>query len=253
MANKVIVDRVAVSSSSANNERVEIMFQISTEETYQDGQIIFEEGNSGDWVYLIQSGAVELYKKVGEKKVVIAVLQPGDIFGELAFIAKIPRTASARAVGPTSVGIIDRTFLDQEYNGLSGSFQMILKSIALRFERTTEKASHPALRRKDPRLPEVLSLSFKSTAGFAKAFSGDMSASGIFIKTNNPLEKGKSFILKLQLPDVSEALKIGCEVAWNRNQSDDPVKQPKGMGIKFTEISPADHQKLKEALIRATS
>ena len=229
------------------------MFQISTEETYQDGQIIFEEGNSGDWVYIVQSGAVELYKKVGEKKVVIAVLQSGDIFGELAFLAKIPRTASARAVGSTSVGIIDRTFLDQEYNGLSGSFHTILKSIALRFEKTTEKASHPALRRKDPRLPEVLSLSFKSSAGFVKAFSGDMSASGIFIKTNNPLTKGKYFILKLQLPDVSEALKIGCEVAWNRNETDDPVNQPKGMGIKFTEISPADHQKLKEALIRATT
>lgn len=229
------------------------MFQISTEETYQDGQIIFEEGNSGDWVYIIQSGAVELSKKVGERKVVIAVLQPGDIFGELAFIAKIPRTASARAVGPTSVGIIDRTFLDQEYNGLSGSFHTILKSIALRFEKTTEKASHPTLRRKDPRLPEVISLSFKSSAGFVKAFSGDLSASGIFIKTNNPLEKGKSFILKLQLPDVSEALKIGCEVAWNRNETDDPVNQPKGMGIKFTEISPDGHQKLKQALIRATS
>ncbi|MBW2200109.1 MAG: cyclic nucleotide-binding domain-containing protein [Deltaproteobacteria bacterium] len=228
------------------------MFQISTEETYQDGQIIFEEGNSGDWVYIIQSGAVELYRKVGEKKVVVAVLQPGDIFGEIAFIAKIPRTASACAVGLTSVGIIDRTFLDQEYNGLSGSFHVILKSIALRFEKTIEKALHPTLRRKDPRLPEVLSLSFKSSAGFVKAFSGDMSASGIFIKTNNPLAKGKYFILKLQLPDVSEALKISCEVAWNRNETSDPVNQPKGMGIKFTEISPADHQKMKEALIRAT-
>jgi CRP/FNR family transcriptional regulator, cyclic AMP receptor protein len=114
------------------------MYQIATEETFQDGQIIFDEGSSGDWVYVIDSGAVELSKKVEGKKIVIEILQPGDIFGELAFIAHVPRTATARAVGLTTVGVIDRTFLDQEYNKLSQYFQVILRTLALRLKRTTE-------------------------------------------------------------------------------------------------------------------
>jgi len=114
------------------------MYQIATEETFQDGQTIFDEGSSGDWVYVIDSGAVELSKHVKGEKIVIELLGPGDIFGELAFVAHVPRTATARAVGQTTIGIIDRNFLDQEYNKLSQHFQVILKTLALRLKKTTE-------------------------------------------------------------------------------------------------------------------
>lgn len=226
------------------------MFQISTEETYQDGQIIFKEGSSGDWVYIIETGAVEIYKQIEEDAVVVGVLQPGDIFGELAYFAGIPRTVSARAVGATTVSVIDRTFLDREYNKLSGDFKMLLKNLALRLEKATESAV-PKLRRQYPRIPKVLSLSFKSGTSFARAFSGDMSAGGLFIKTSKPLAKGEPFILKLQLPDASEEIAIDCEVSWSRTKTDDPVKQPPGMGIKFLEIGTEERQKLQKELTRA--
>jgi len=229
------------------------MFQISTEETYQDGQIIFEEGNAGDWIYVIESGAVEIYKNINSEKIIIEIIGPGEVFGELAFLARIPRTATAKALGTTKVGVIDRDFLDEDYNNLSDSFRMILKSLVLRLSKATEKAAQPKLRRKEPRMPKVLSLHFKSKTGFIKAFSGDISGSGIFIKTEKPLAKGTPFLLKLKLPDSSEELMIKCEVCWTRTETNDPVKYPPGMGIKFTEISIANRQKLKEELIKAKS
>jgi CRP/FNR family cyclic AMP-dependent transcriptional regulator len=114
------------------------MLPIATYETYQDGQIIFEEGSHGDWIYAVESGAVELSKAITGGRAVIAVLQSGDIFGEIAFLARIPRTATARAVGETTVGLIDRAFLDTEYNKLSQHFQVILKTLSLRLKRATE-------------------------------------------------------------------------------------------------------------------
>lgn len=115
------------------------MLQIASYESYQDGQIIFREGDSGDWVYVVESGAVELSKMIGETKVVIELLRrEGDVFGEMAFIANISRTATAQAIGPTSVGIVDRKYLDGELNRLSGSFQSILKALVLRLKKTTE-------------------------------------------------------------------------------------------------------------------
>ena len=227
------------------------MFQIASEETYQDGQIIFEQGSAGDWIYTIEDGAVELYKVVGVEKIVVDVLQPGDMFGELAYLAGTPRNVSARAVGATTVGIIDRNFLDKEYNKLSGSFRMILKNLVLRFEKVIEGATDPRLRRENPRIPKILTLSFKSKAGFIKAFSENISTGGMFIKTTKPLVKGEPFILQLKLLDVSVTLKIDCEVSWNRTETSDPVKQPLGMGIKFIEISPEDHHRLKKALIKS--
>ena len=75
------------------------MLPIATYETYQDGQTIFEEGSHGDWIYAFEAGAVELSKAVEGSRAVITVLQSGDVFGEIAFFARIPRTATARAVG----------------------------------------------------------------------------------------------------------------------------------------------------------
>lgn len=227
------------------------MFPISSEETYQDGQVIFEKGSAGDWIYTIEEGAVELYKHVGTEKIVVGTLQPGDMFGELAYFAGIRRTVSARAVGETTVGIIDRGFLDKEYNKLSGSFRMILKSLVLRFEKMMESTGDPRLRRKSPRVPKALALSFKSKAGFIKAFSEDISIGGMFIKTPKPLAKGERFVLKLQLPEVPETLQIDCEVSWTRTETGDPAKQPPGMGVKFIEISPEDQHRLKQELIKS--
>jgi CRP-like cAMP-binding protein len=81
---------------------------------------------------------VEISKAVEGGRGVIEVLQPGDVFGEIAFISSVPRTARARAVGETTVGLIDRTFLDQEFNKLSQHFQEILKILSRRLKRATE-------------------------------------------------------------------------------------------------------------------
>ncbi len=114
------------------------MFQTAIEENYTDGQIIFEEGSSGDWIYVIESGAVEISKIMDGEKVVLVVLEPGEVIGELGFITKTPRTATATAVGDTTVGIIDPIFFEQEFNKLSAGFQAVLTSLATRLKKTTE-------------------------------------------------------------------------------------------------------------------
>ena len=114
------------------------MFQTAIEEKYKDGDIIFEEGSSGDWIYVVESGAVEISKIMHGEKEVLLELGPGEIIGELGFITKMPRTATARAVGDTTVGIIDPISFEQEFNRLSPDFQAVLISLATRLKETTE-------------------------------------------------------------------------------------------------------------------
>jgi CRP/FNR family cyclic AMP-dependent transcriptional regulator len=114
------------------------MFQTAIEEKYKDGDIIFEEGSSGDWIYVVESGAVEISKIMHGEKEVLLELEPGEIIGELGFITKMPRTATARAVGDTTVGIIDPISFEQEFNRLSPDFQAVLISLATRLKETTE-------------------------------------------------------------------------------------------------------------------
>jgi uncharacterized protein (TIGR02266 family) len=223
------------------------MFQIADEQTYEDGQIIWEEGTYGDWVYVILSGKVELSRKIKGEKLVMDVLRKDDILGELEFIVKTPRILTAQALGLTTLGIIDLEFLSQEYNKLSSNIKTILHSLAARIKKDSE---NPIFGREFPRIAKVLSLTFKSQASLVNAFSGNVSGNGMFIKTPKPLPVGEQFSMKLLLPNDPEPLQIDCEVAWNRKEPDDMDKQPAGMGVKFVKISDSDQRRLDNELKR---
>jgi CRP/FNR family cyclic AMP-dependent transcriptional regulator len=67
--------------------------------TYQNQDIIFSEFEPGDTFYLIQSGKVEIVKIIGDIEKTIDVLEPGEIFGEMAILEDVPRSATAVALG----------------------------------------------------------------------------------------------------------------------------------------------------------
>jgi len=223
------------------------MFTLASEETFQDGQEIFKDGSSGDWVYVILSGSVEIYKLVKGKKVVIESLQKGEVFGELGFLGGMKRTASARAIGETALGVIDRESLDLEFNKISGDFRTILAAVVERFKKMLDRANDFSSRRED-RIQKTLSLSFKSQQSFINAYTGNVSSGGLFIRTDKPLPQGDRFLLKLQLPGLSEPMKIKCEVRWARKQEDDTQGKPPGMGVKFAEMTKKDNEIFKKYL-----
>ena len=62
---------------------------------YKPGDLIFCENEPGYELYILQSGRVKITKMVDDQEVMLAVLQPGDIFGEMAILDNKPRTATA--------------------------------------------------------------------------------------------------------------------------------------------------------------
>ncbi len=220
------------------------MYHVASEETYEDGQVVFREDATGDWVYVVISGAVEISKAVEDKRVVIEVLGEGEVFGELGFLGRIRRTATASAVGPTTLGVIDRAFLDNEFNKLSSEFRFILAAVVERFKKMLERASDFQGRR-DQRVQKVLSLAFKDRDAFVKAYSGNISTGGLFVRTRKPLAQGERFLLKLQLPNLAEPLKIQSEVAWAREAEGGSKGEAAGMGIRFLDLAAEEGRILK--------
>ena len=223
------------------------VYNIADEEAYHDGQVIFNEGSSGDWIYVILGGAVEISKVVQGQKYVVAILKEGEVFGELGFVGVSKRTATARAIGQTRLGIIDREFLEKEYNQLSSQFRSIFEVIILRFKELLEKTC-TSTKRQELRVERSLSLVFKDRDAFFRAYTGNVSAGGLFIKTEKPLIPGDKLNIKLQLPGVSDPLKIKCEVSWARKKQESQPGRPAGMGVKFIMIAKRDHQILKQYL-----
>ena len=70
---------------------------ITTEETHALGEKIFEHGDAGDKLFLILDGKVRISRDVpGMGEEALAVLGPGDVFGEMCLFEEAPRSADAR-------------------------------------------------------------------------------------------------------------------------------------------------------------
>ena len=66
--------------------------------TYQAGDTIFAEGDTGDQAYIVESGAIEISRNVSGKKVTLGTVERNGIFGEMALIDEGTRMATASAV-----------------------------------------------------------------------------------------------------------------------------------------------------------
>ena len=70
--------------------------------TFQAGDVIFCEYEPGDNFYMIQSGRVQIVKIFEDVEKTIAVLNSGEIFGEMAILEEAPRSATAIAMDPVT-------------------------------------------------------------------------------------------------------------------------------------------------------
>jgi CRP-like cAMP-binding protein len=75
--------------------------------------MVFAEGEPGNELFIIQKGSVTIAKIVDENEVLLAVLKPGDIFGEMALLAAKPRNASAVAYEQCQLLAVNRANFEQ--------------------------------------------------------------------------------------------------------------------------------------------
>lgn len=80
---------------------------------YEENQVIFLEHEPGHQLYILQEGEVRITKVVENQEVLLNVLKPGDIFGEMAILENLPRTASAFAASKVKVMGVSKNNFDQ--------------------------------------------------------------------------------------------------------------------------------------------
>ena len=75
---------------------------------YGDGELIVKQGESGDCMYVIQEGEVEVFVTRDGREVSLAIRKRGEFFGEMAIFERENRSASVRARGQARVLTVDR-------------------------------------------------------------------------------------------------------------------------------------------------
>lgn len=70
---------------------------------YEDGEIIFSEGDNSRDLFIIQEGKVEIWKRTEKDEIKLATFQRGEFFGDMALLQGGTRFAGAKASGKTTL------------------------------------------------------------------------------------------------------------------------------------------------------
>jgi CRP-like cAMP-binding protein len=104
---------------------------------YSDGDVIINEGETGNNAYVIIKGQVRITQKVNEKVVTVGTLKEREVFGEMGLISETVRSANISAVGDVTVGVIDREHFDTAMSEISEGMKPIILTLVERLRSTT--------------------------------------------------------------------------------------------------------------------
>jgi type IV pilus assembly protein PilZ len=109
-------------------------------------------------------------------------------------------------------------------------------------------------RRREFRAPIELRVEYKRVNTFFADYTKNISRGGTFIGTERPLEIGTEFVFALDLPGLTEPLRLKGRVMWTTKTEDSSKANPAGMGIEFQYANAeerAETEKIVERLFAA--
>ena len=99
--NTEFLKRVAL-FQDLDRKSLEAISNAAVEQTYEVGQEIVRQGDTGVGVFIIKKGRVEAVQDRSGHQHKLAELKTGDVFGEMALLDEFPRSATVRAIEPTT-------------------------------------------------------------------------------------------------------------------------------------------------------
>ena len=108
---------------------------------FKPGDVLFNENDPAESLYIIQSGQIRLYRPKGRGYVDIAILRSGEVIGEMAYFDEKAsrRSCSAAAIVTTEVIEISFKAFAKTMSGLNPWFKTIINTLADRLRKTNEK------------------------------------------------------------------------------------------------------------------
>lgn len=167
---------------------------------YKKGQIVFNEGDVGEDMYIIRSGKVEVVKTIKDEEMILATLDPGSFFGEMALFGDKHRSATIRAMVNTELIAINKINLTSQLARAPDWFVAIMRTLVQRLKETNKRIKSPYVISMDYTLLKLLywiistkgeSAEGKLSANFESVVSEIQSMLGV--SKHEILEKLKDF------------------------------------------------------------
>lgn len=125
--------------------------------TCEPGEVLFREGEPGDLMFVIQSGSVRITKSVKGEDKTLAILGPGEFFGEMAILNSKPRTAAAIVEERAQVLVLGARTFEQMVVSNAEIAVRLIKKLSRRLDSANELIE--VLMHRDPKARVILGLS----------------------------------------------------------------------------------------------
>jgi len=102
--------------------------------TAQPGEVLFEQGDTGEEMYVIRSGKVRVYIVSNGVEKTLAELGAGEFLGEMSILNKRPRTASAVVIEETNLLVVGSKVLEEMVIGSTEIALRLIRKLAKRLE-----------------------------------------------------------------------------------------------------------------------
>ncbi|MEP7018160.1 MAG: Crp/Fnr family transcriptional regulator [Actinomycetota bacterium] len=133
------VVRKAPLFAALNDESARALMESMTSSHLERSDILFREGEQGDRLYVIGEGKIKLGRSsVDGRENLLAILGPGEMFGELSLFDPGPRTATATAIAETQLIALGHEDLDSFLLSRPAVAANLLAALARRLRRTNE-------------------------------------------------------------------------------------------------------------------
>jgi len=138
------------------------------------GKLLFQYGDPGESLYIVRSGAVEIFSKndTGER-IVLETAGPGDFFGEISLLDGGPRTASALVTRELEAVIVDRGDLEALLQVRPAAAMDLLTAAGRRVRQSAQILRRTVSRNINEEVEDKRTLVMK-TADWISEFSGSL-------------------------------------------------------------------------------
>ena len=122
-----------------SEEDLEQLYQMAETVSVPAGQLVLQEGDQGDSLYVVLAGELEVTKRQGSQDVLLALYKPGQFFGEMALLEQAPRSASVRTFQESRLLMISQAAFQTLLSCSPSAPLKILHTVTSRL-RSTESA-----------------------------------------------------------------------------------------------------------------
>jgi len=146
---------------------------------FSKDDIIFQEGQPAFEAYYIKKGTVNIYRLASNKRILLACLQPGEIFGEMSILSGEVRNANAVANEDVTLVVIEKDILTSTMNDTLPMVQSLAISLIKRLNNSNRKINEKPSNNTLLSVCTVLHLLFDKMIASRSTFAGDHPKNGI--------------------------------------------------------------------------